>query len=119
MLLNDIDLYNKYHQTDTPSDTLLETEYSPMHPGLFYNLSQHKHFSDTHGYTYEEYIFIYKKKYNIIDIEVISVIYIDENKIPSKLKLENKAFFNSQGKIILPHNCYTLGYFKKLLDKIL
>jgi len=45
-----------YEEKWSDSDSVFETDSHPMHPSLFYQLSNVSGFNKTNGYTYPEYI---------------------------------------------------------------
>lgn len=108
----DIESFMKY----SDGDEYHETYNSPMHPILFYTLSDIESFSIINGYTYKEYIEIWKSRYKVTDIDKIDVIIIDNNK-PYKKRLINKAYVNYHGNIMLPNNCYTYGIYERIFKK--
>tara|TARA_B100000900_G_C20297109_1_gene600640 strand:+ start:281 stop:655 length:375 start_codon:yes stop_codon:yes gene_type:complete len=109
---DDITFYNKYNNNCEDDLNLNETKYSPMHPNLFYNLSVVRNFNKLNGHTYREYINFWKKRYNIIDIKKIKVVVMEDK--PYQTILNNKAFINYKGNIILPTNHITTGVYEKL-----
>jgi hypothetical protein len=114
---NDIILYIKYKCKDNCIDNLQlnETSESPMHPNVFYNLSQVHNFNNINGESYEEYITIWKKRYKIIDIHKIKVVVIKND--PYQTVLTDTAFINNEGKVILPFYHITTGIYEKLTNK--
>jgi hypothetical protein len=114
METQDIDytLYKKY-KTEEQS---LETITSPMSPGHFYNLSQVQKFNEVNGYTYDEYINIWKKRYNILDIDYITVVAIHNNG-KFKTTLLKKAFIDNSGHIRLPTHFITKGVYERITGK--
>ena len=57
-----IEIYNKYYPEST-----FETKINPMHPFQFNRLSNVKGFNKVNGYTYYEYVEIWKKRYEKIN----------------------------------------------------
>ena len=86
-----------------------------MSPGFFYNLSKVYKFNEINGHTYEEYIKNWKKRYNILDIDYISVVVKKDN-ILYKSRLNKKGYFNAEGKIKLPKGMISKGFYERAWD---
>lgn len=110
---DDMELYLKYKLDD---DTLTESKLSPMHPGIFYNLSQIDKFNDVNGYSYQEYITIWKKRYNILDIDYIRVVLLNDTDT-FKTTLHKKVFIDNSGHIRLPPHYITKGVYERISNK--
>jgi hypothetical protein len=111
---DEMELYLKY-KFDT-NLTMTESNISPMHPGIFYNLSQIYKFNDVNGHSYQEYLTIWKKRYNILDIDYITVVTVNDNGT-FKTTLYKKAFIDNSGHIRLPPQYITKGVYERITNK--